>query len=156
MNSDFKDLLRIFAEEEVEYLVVGGYAVMHHAQPRYTKDMDLWIKPSVENAARVARAFNRFGLPLVEVTQEDFADEGLQHVVGIAPCQIDFLTSLPGTDGFDAAWQRKSTGVTDGVPVYFLGKADLIQARQYAGRPQDLADLDELRRAGEAGSGPNQ
>jgi hypothetical protein len=149
MNSDFKDLLRIFAEEKVEYLVVGGYAVIHHTQPRYTKDIDLWVKPSAENAARVARAFYRFGLPLVEVTQEDFASEGLQYVVGIPPCQIDFLTSLPGTDGFDAAWRGKATGTTGGIPVHFLGKTELLRTKQHAGRPQDLADLDELRRAGE-------
>ena len=74
MNSDFKDLLRIFAEEEVEYLIVGAYAVIHYTQPRYTKNNDLWIRPSVDNAAKVARAFHRFGLPLIEVTQEDFED----------------------------------------------------------------------------------
>jgi hypothetical protein len=74
MNSDFRDLLRILAEEEVEYLIVGGYAVIYYTQPRYTKDIALWIRPSVENAARIVKAFHRFGLPLVEVTQEDLAD----------------------------------------------------------------------------------
>ena len=149
MNSDFKDLLRIFAEEGVEYLVVGAYAVIHYSQPRYTKDIDLWIKPSMANAARVARAFYKFGLPLVEVTQEDFAEEGLQYVVGISPCQIDFLTSLPGLPDFDAAWAQCSSGISDGVPIHYLGKSDLITAKQTAGRKQDLADLDKLRRAGD-------
>jgi len=149
MNSDFKDLLRIFAEENVEYLVVGAYAVIHYSQPRYTKDIDLWIKPSAENAARVARAFFKFGLPLVEVTEKDFAHEGLQYVVGISPCQIDFLTSLPGMTDFSKAWAAHSTGYSDGIPIQFLAKSDLILAKQTAGRPQDLADLDELRRAGD-------
>jgi predicted nucleotidyltransferase len=148
MNSDFKDLLRIFDEEGVEYLVVGAYAVIHYTQPRYTKDIDLWIKPSRENAARVARAFYKFGLPLVEVTQEDFESEGLQYVVGVSPCQIDFLTSLPGTHSFESAWATRVTGMLDGIPIHFLGKSDLIAAKLTAGRPQDLADLDELRRAG--------
>lgn len=147
MNSDFKDLLRIFAETQVEYLVVGAYAVIHYTQPRYTKDIDLWIRPSVDNAARVARAFYQFGLPLVEVTQEDFAHEGLQYVIGVSPCQIDFLTSLPGTPSFEIAWETRSTGSVDGIPIHYLGKSDLITAKQTAGRPQDLADLDELRRA---------
>lgn len=146
MNSDFKDLLRIFAEEQVEYLVVGAYAVIHYTQPRYTKDIDLWIKPSKENAARVARAFYKFGLPLVEVTQEDFAHEGLQYVVGMSPCQIDFLTSLPGTPAFETAWESRSTGTNEGVPIHFLGKTELISAKQSAGRLQDLADIEELRR----------
>ena len=148
MNSDFKDLLRIFAEHGVEYMVVGAYAVIHYTQPRYTKDIDLWIKPSVKNAARVARAFYQFGLPLVEVTQEDFAHEGLQYVVGISPCQIDFLTSLPGLPDFDKAWEAAVIGTVNGIPIHYLGKSDLILAKQTAGRPQDLADLDELRRAG--------
>ena len=148
MNSDFKDLLRIFEEEAIEYLVVGAYAVIHYTQPRYTKDIDLWIKPSKENAARVARDFFKFGLPLVEVTQEDFESEGLQYVVGVSPCQIDFLTSLPGTHGFESAWAARVIGMMDGIPIHFLGKSDLITAKQTAGRPQDLADLDELRRAG--------
>lgn len=147
MNSDFKDLLRIFAEEQVEYLVVGGYAVIHYTQPRYTKDIYLWLKPSEENAARVARAFRKFGIPLIEVTQDDFAHEGLQYVIGVSPCQIDFLTSLPGIQDFSAAWQDRSTAISEGVPIHFLGKPQLLLAKQMAGRPQDMADLDEIRRA---------
>ncbi|MBK1828478.1 hypothetical protein [Haloferula rosea] len=148
MNSDFKDLLRIFAEEGVEYLTVGAYAVIHYTQPRYTKDIDLWIKPSVENAERVARAFHRFGLPLVEVTQQDFEQEGLQYAIGMPPCQIDFLTSLPGAPSFDEAWCRRSSAEEDNIPIHFLGKSDLVSAKKTAARPQDLADLDELERAG--------
>ncbi|GAA5483218.1 hypothetical protein [Haloferula sargassicola] len=147
MNSDFKDLLRIFAEEQVEYLVVGAYAVIHHTQPRYTKDIDLWIKPSEENSFRVARAFHRFGLPLIEVTREDFAGPGLQYVVGVSPCQIDFLTSLPGAGEFEDAWKHRSTGKAGTFPIHFLGKNELLQSKTLAGRPQDLADIDELLRA---------
>jgi hypothetical protein len=147
MNSDFKDLLRIFAEEEVEYLVVGAYAVIHYTQPRYTKDIDLWLKPSQENAARVARAFYKFGLHLVKVTQKDFENEGLQYVVGMPPCQIDFLTSLPGIPDFDAAWDSRSTAMNEGISIHFLGKTHLISAKKLANRPMDLADLDEIRRA---------
>jgi hypothetical protein len=147
MNSDFKDLLRIFAEEQVEYLVVGAYAVIHYTQPRYTKDIDLWIRPSKENAARVARAFYKFGVPLVEVTQDDFAHEGLQYLIGRSPCQIDFLTSLPGIPDFEAAWNERTTATSAGVPIHFLGKSHLVAAKQTAGRLQDLADLEEIRRA---------
>lgn len=89
MNSDFKDLLRIFDEEKVEYLVVGAYAVMHHSQPRYTKDIDLWIKPSVENAARVAKAFDRFDLPLVELDKT--SEMGSEKFVFIREIRNSFL-----------------------------------------------------------------
>jgi predicted nucleotidyltransferase len=149
MNSDFKDLLRIFAKHHVEYLIVGAYAVIHYTQPRYTKDIDLWLKPSKENAARVARAFYEFGLPLVEVTQEDFESEGLQYVVGVSPCQIDFLTSLPGFYDFNTAWISAEVASIEGIPVHYLGKSDLILAKRTAGRLQDLADIEELQRADE-------
>ena len=147
MNSDFRDLLRMFAEEQVEYLVVGAYAVIHYSQPRYTKDIDLWIKPSEENSFRVARAFHRFGLPLIEVSREDFTQPGLQYVIGVSPCQIDFLTSLPGVNDFETAWTNRATADSEGIPIQILGKTELISAKTIAGRPQDLADLDELRRA---------
>ncbi len=152
MNSDFKDLLRIFAEEGVEYLVVGAYAVIQYTQPRYTKDLDLWVKPSRENAKRIARAFNRFGLPLVEVTEQDFAEDGLQYAIGMPPSQIDFLTSLPGAD-FPSAWEARVEGMSDGLLIPFLGIPHLIAAKTLAGRPQDLADLDELRRVTSPGEG---
>ncbi len=144
MNSDFKDLLQIFSDEQVKYLVVGAYAVIHYTQPRYTKDIDIWIKPSVENAQRVAQAFKKFGIPLIEVSQSDFESEGLQYVIGVPPCQIDFLTSLPGPMDLSQAWENRSTQHSDGIEIQFLSKPDLITAKQIAGRPQDLADLDEL------------
>jgi len=146
MNSDFKDLLRTFAEEQVEYLIVGAYAVIHYTQPRYTKDIDIWIRPSMENAARVAKAFQKFGIPLIEVTQQDFELEGLQYVIGVSPCQIDFLTSLPGAPSFEAAWQNRSTGYEDGIPIEFLGKDELIATKRTASRMQDLADIEEIAR----------
>jgi len=147
MNSDFKDLLRIFEAEAVEYLIVGGYAVIHYTQPRYTKDLDIWLKPSPENSRRIARAFFEFGVPLVEVTREDFEKEGLQYLIGMPPSQIDFLTSLPCPFSFDEAWEHRETVVSEGVTLHFLGKQELITAKKIANRPQDLADLDEIRRA---------
>lgn len=146
MNSDFKDLLRIFEAEDVEYLIVGAYAVMHYTQPRYTKDLDIWLKPSTENSHRIAKAFYEFGAPLVEVTREDFEKEGLQYLIGMPPTQIDFLTSLPCPFTFDEAWEQKETRVVDNTTIHFLGKENLITAKKIANRPQDQADLDEIRR----------
>lgn len=146
MSSDFRDLLRIFVEEEVEFLVVGGYAVICHTQPRYIKELDIWVKPSLENARRVARALSRFGVPMIGVTEEDFAQQGLQYAIGSPPSQIAFLTSLPGVV-FESAWADHVDARRDGVMVPFLGIQQLIAAKSCAGRPQDLADIDELRRA---------
>ena len=145
-NPDFKELLQVFADQDVEYLVFGGYAVIHHAQPRSTKDPDLWVKPSAANARRVAKAFARFGIPLNEVTEEDLANPGLQYMVGVEPCAIDFLTSLPGVD-FDEAWARRVDDCSLGFMVHFVGLDDLMTAKRTAGRFTDLADLEELERA---------
>jgi hypothetical protein len=147
MNSDFKDLLRVFVEEDVRFLVVGGYAVIHYAQPRYTKDLDLWIEPTKDNARKLMRAFHRFGLPLVDLEESDFAVPGTQFSVGVAPCEVDLLTSLPGLE-FPSCWENREFSDQDGLAIPYLGKADLVTAKRIAGRPQDLADLEELIRAG--------
>lgn len=91
MNSDFRELLQSFARHNVKYLIVGGYAVIHYSQPRYTKDLDLWIEPSAENARAVVRAFAEFGIPLIDITEKDLATEGTQFVLGVAPVMLDFL-----------------------------------------------------------------
>jgi hypothetical protein len=146
MNSDFKDLLRFLNEEKVSYMIAGGYAVMHHSQPRYTKDLAIWIKPSLENADALMRVFQKFGIPMMGLTREDFATVGTQLNLGVEPNQIDLLTVIPGLD-FDQAWKGHVTTDAEGFPIHYLGKSDLIKAKQAAGRLQDLADLDELRRA---------
>ena len=151
MNQDFKELLQVFAELDVEYLIAGGYAVIFHTQPRYTKDLDLWIKPSSENAKRLQRAFFKFGLPMVEVTVDDFAQEGIQFSVGVEPCCLDFLTTIPGL-AFDDAWNNRVTESSLGFPVHYVGMNDMKNAKKAAGRLVDLADLEELERAEKANS----
>jgi hypothetical protein len=147
MNSDFKDLLRLFAKHEVRYLVVGGYAAMHYSQPRFTKDLDLWLEPTKDNASRVMRAFAEFGMPLIDVTPEDFARSSFQYMIGRAPVLFDFLTSLPGLR-FSSNWGKRVIDDSEGFPIHYLSRAALIKAKKQAGRPQDIADLDEIRRAG--------
>jgi hypothetical protein len=149
MNSDFKDLLRSLNAFEVRYLVAGGYAVIHHSQPRYTKDLDVWLEPTAENAVKLMKAFRDFGIPLVGVNEADFAEAGTQFSLGVPPCEIDFLTTIPGLD-FALAWQNRVTSQEDGFPILYLGVEDLITAKKTAGRAQDLADLEELRRVKDA------
>jgi hypothetical protein len=148
MNSDFRDLLRILGECDVRYLVAGGYAVIHHSQPRYTKDIDIWLEATPENARKLMRAFLVFGIPMHGVALEDFSTPGTQFNLGVAPCEIDFLTTIPGLE-FSSAWKNKVTSIENDFPIHYLGKSDLITAKQTAGRLQDLADIEELRRAGE-------
>lgn len=146
MNSDFKDLLRLLHEEKVEYMIAGGYAVMYHSQPRYTKDLDIWIKPSQENARKLMRVFAKFGISLMGLSEEDFATSGTQLNLGVEPNQIDLLTIIPGLK-FDEAWKTHVSTDAEGFPIYYLGKEALITAKKTAGRLQDLADIEEIGRA---------
>lgn len=145
MNQDFRDMLRLLEEHGVDYLVVGGYAVIRYTQPRFTKDLDIWIRPSRENAAKTAKALRAFGVPLIEVTEEDFAEGGLQFMIGIYPNAIDFLTSIKGLD-FEETWRSKRTFETSSGNVHYLAPTDLITAKRAVGRTQDLADIEEILR----------
>lgn len=144
MNSDFRDLLQQCAGDEVRYLVIGGYAVIHHSEPRFTRDLDIWLEPTEQNAVRAARALRKFGIPLIEVTQADLAVPGTQLMVGMPPCAIDLLTSCPPMV-FAECWENRATVVDRGLTIQFMGKADLMIAKEATGRPQDLADLAKLR-----------
>lgn len=150
MNSDFKELLQSFAKHKVKYLIVGGYAVIHYSQPRYTKDLDLWLEPSRENAGAVAKAFAEFGIPLIEITESDLATEGTQFVLGVAPVMLDFLTSVPPL-AFADCWKRRKR-VKSGPDTHcYLALDDLCIAKKHAARIQDLADLQELARSKKKG-----
>lgn len=144
MNSDFKDLLKLFAGAGVRYLVVGGYAVSEHTEPRYTKDLDLWVDNSVENAERVVGALREFGAPLRDATVHDFTVPTTVYQIGLPPSRIDILMGLDGLY-FGECWQRRSSSSIGKIPVNYISIADLIVNKELAGRPQDLIDAQNLR-----------
>ncbi|MEZ4301209.1 MAG: DUF6036 family nucleotidyltransferase [Polyangiaceae bacterium] len=146
MNPDFRDLFAALSARAAEFLVVGGHAVMLYTQPRYTKDLDVWVRPTLENAERVHRALSDFGAPLTNVTVEDFATPGTIFQIGIAPNRVDVLTTLEGLD-FEHAWQARTSSTYGGVPIGVLAAEDLITNKQAVARPQDLIDVAALRRA---------
>ncbi|MDA0813941.1 MAG: hypothetical protein O3C21_16320 [Verrucomicrobia bacterium] len=151
MNSDFCELLRALCEREVKFLVVGGYAVIHYAQPRFTKDLDIWLEPTAENARRFVRGLADFGVPLLDVDEADFATPGTQYVIGRPPVQLDFLTALPGLE-FSECWPAREESLIDDLRIPYIGRADLLRAKRAAGRRQDLADIEEIE-LGDAASG---
>jgi len=157
MNRDFKELLAILNAEQVKYLVVGGYAVSLHAQPRATKDLDILIKPDLDNAAALFRALTEFGAPLEGLQPRDFAEPGSFFRMGTPPVMVDILPEISGVE-FDDAWSRRVVETIDaktGLQAIFISAADLIAAKQAAGRPQDLADVAALRKGqGTAMPGP--
>jgi hypothetical protein len=149
MYQDYKDLLSAFHAHGVRYLIVGGYAVIFHAQPRFTKDIDVFIKADPTNAQTVYAALSEFGAPLQNIRPEEFADRGSFFRFGRDPRGFDILPDLPGVD-FDAAWERRVEGVIDtesGFKAYFISRDDLIAAKLASGRPQDLADVSALQKA---------
>ena len=148
MNSDFKDLLRIFVDEQGRFLVVGGYAVIHYAQPRYTKDLDLWISTDSQNASAVYLALQQFGAPLNGLAQSDFSEDGFFYQMGVPPVRVDILMGIPGVQ-FSKAWERRETVWFDDLPVFFISRQDLITAKRSSGRPQDLIDADLLSQSTE-------
>ena len=143
MNSDFSDLLQALNDEQVEYLVVGGYAVGMHTEPRYTKDIDIWISNDLGNAERVFRALSNFGAPLKDVTVGDFTDPELFFQVGIEPARIDILMGIEGLN-FQDCWKRKVIDLLENVKTNFISIDDLILNKRNVGRPQDLIDADNL------------
>jgi hypothetical protein len=144
VNSDFSDLLRALNDAKVEYLIVGGYAVGKHTEPRYTKDIGVWINNSRNNAERVFRALREFGAPLGDVSVEDFTVPDLVYQIGLEPSRVDILMGLEAMD-FDACWTRRVSAVLDDLTLNFISVADLIENKERTGRPQDLIDAQNLR-----------
>jgi hypothetical protein len=149
MTKDFKDLLRAFNANAVKYLIIGAHAFGVHAQPRATKDLDLFIRSDRENAKAVYRALAEFGAPLEGMSPADFAD-GTSFQIGQPPDRIDVLQRIDGLT-FDEAWPNRVEGMIDGdVPASVISREDLIKNKLASGREQDLLDVKTLRKAEQA------
>ena len=143
VNSDFTDLLNLFKKYNVKYLVIGGYALIQYSEPRFTKDLDLWISVEKKNAIAVFNALKSFGAPLLDLTAADFSEEGYFYQMGMPPVRVDILMGIPGID-FNSAWVNRNEVDFDGLLVPFISKHDLILTKIASGRPQDLLDVDSL------------
>lgn len=142
-NQDFKEFIESLNGNGVRYLVVGGYAVALHGYPRYTKDLDLWIDRTPENAVCLVGALATFGFGSVGLTGEDFL--GVDQIIqlGYPPSRIDLITDLPGVD-FSTCYDQKVQVMMDGVQVNFIDAENLKRNKKASGRHQDLADLEHL------------
>lgn len=143
LNPDFRDMLSALSDEQAEFLVVGAYAVAVHGVPRATADLDLWVRPSAANAARVWQALARFGAPMSSLGLEDLQAAGVVVQIGVAPRRIDLLTSIDGVE-FDDAWANRRDVEVEGLRVPVIGRRHLITNKRAVGRPQDLADVARL------------
>jgi len=143
LNQDFKEFIKSLNDNAVRYLVVGGYAVALHGYPRYTKDIDIWVEMTSENAARVIKATNQFGFGSLDLNAADFIVPDQIIQLGYPPRRIDILTTLPGVEFSDCYILRVIIPM-EGVPVNFIDLDNLKKNKKASGRHQDLADLEAL------------
>jgi hypothetical protein len=142
-QKDFKELLELFNEHKVEYIIVGAYALAYHGVPRFTGDIDIYVHPTVENAQEILSALNDFGFGSLNLTIDDFANPKSVVQLGVPPVRIDIIASITGVD-WEQADKGKIRGSYGSVPAYFLGKEQLIANKRAVGRKKDLADMEAL------------
>ena len=143
LPGDFKEFLKLLNDREVEYLLVGGYAVGYHGYPRTTADMDVWVAISTENAEKLVSVFIEFGMLSDEVDTSLFMTLGNIVRMGMAPIRIEVLNDIDGVE-FQACFVRSSTVEMDGIEVNLISLADLRANKLASGRHKDLDDLEHL------------
>jgi hypothetical protein len=146
MNQDFKDMFKILNEHRAKYLIVGAYAVTYHAEPRYTKDLDIWVEPTLENAKKIWQALTVFNAPLDGVHVEDFCNKDLVYQIGVEPNRIDVMMDVPGVE-FTEAWANRVESSYCGEKVNIIAINDLIVSKRTANRDQDKIDVRNLEKA---------
>jgi predicted nucleotidyltransferase len=145
VEKDYEEFLKLLNRHRIQYCIVGAYAVAFHARPRYTKDIDILIEVSKDNACKMIQALDEFGFGDLELTEEDFLKEGLIIQLGYEPVRIDLLTTISGCT-FKEIWDHKKFGDYGDEKVIFIGKEELIKSKKAAGRKQDEADLELLQK----------
>jgi len=144
LHRDLREFVELLNLHRVEYLVVGAHAVAFYGHPRFTGDIDFWVRPEIGNAARVIKVLHAFGFDQLGLAVKDFVELGRIVQLGQPPNRIDLLTSISGVN-FDSAWRSREEGVLDGLPASFLGWDSLIQNKLASGRPKDVADVAQLK-----------
>lgn len=145
LNPNFRDMLFALSDANADFLIVGAYAVSVHAVPRATGDIDIWIRSTAENAAKVWKALLVFRAPLTEWNVKDLEEPNLVFQIGIAPQRIDLLTSIDGVE-FEDAWQNRIYVDFEGKRMPVIGHVDLLKNKRATGRPKDLVDIQILER----------
>ena len=140
---DFREFLKLLRSSSVEYLLVGGYAVGIHGYVRSTNDLDIWVKVSPENAARIDRALREFGFATPSLSPDLFLTPNNVVRIGVPPIRLEILTSISGVE-FDACYSEREMVDIDDLPVPVISLARLRENKQAAGRAKDLADLENL------------
>ena len=143
IQQDFKELLELFNDRKVDYIIVGAFALAFHGVPRFTGDLDIYVKPDGGNAEKILAALRDFGFESLDIKTEDLTSDDKVLQLGYPPVRIDLITSISGVD-----WSEASSGIEigefNGLKAVFLGRKELIQNKRATGRKKDLADLEAL------------
>jgi hypothetical protein len=140
LSNDLREFIRLLAREGVEYLIVGAWSLAFHGRPRYTGDLDLFVRRDAANADRLMRVLEAFGFGSVGLTRDDFLKEDFVIQLGVEPNRLDILTGISGVT-FAEAWSARVAGTLQGLPAWFISRDLLIRNKQATGRDQDLADI---------------
>lgn len=146
MNRDFAEILGALCDQRAEFLLVGAYAMAAHGVVRATGDIDIWVRPTPENAERVWAALEAFGAPIFNLGKGDLCTPGIVFQMGLPPRRIDLLTSISGVE-FGEAWTGRLEMTIEGRTIPVLGRTDLIQNKRCTGRPKDIGDAEQLEKA---------
>jgi hypothetical protein len=145
LNEDYKEILQIFIDNKIEFLVVGAYALGVYGWPRATGDIDLWVMASPQNSRNVYNSLAQFGAPTEQINEKTFCEQGIVFQIGVAPRRIDVITKIDGVD-FQQAWATRQEFIIDGLKVPFISKQDLIKNKESTGREKDMLDAKQLRK----------
>jgi hypothetical protein len=140
---DFVELFRCLNAHNVEYLIVGGYAVAFHGYPRFTGDLDLFVNPDEKNADKVLQALEEFGFAELGLVSEDFRTPDRLVSLGYPPERVDIVSAIDGVT-WNEAWAARFPGSFGGVEVFFIGRSELVRNKRASGRSQDRVDADAL------------
>ncbi len=143
IQKDFRDLLVLLNKNDVAFMIVGGYALAFHGAPRFTGDIDIYVRPDRDNAIRILAALNEFGFGSLGLTSEDFQSPNKVTQLGVPPIRIDLITSITGVT-WEEAEDNKCAGNYGDVPVFFIGKDQFIANKMATGRKKDLADIEAI------------
>ena len=145
LEPDFKEMLSALCSAGADFLLIGGHALGFHGLPRYTHDIDFWVRPTAENAQRVWKAMEAFGAPMFMFEPSDLTKPDMVLQIGVAPLRIDIITSIVGVD-FETAWKNRVTVKHEGIEVPVIGIDELIQNKLASGREEDKLDAKKLEK----------
>lgn len=145
VEKDFEDILGLLNKHKVKYCIIGAFAVGFYAKPRYTKDIDILVEPSLKNGKKIINTLDEYGFNFPNLTEKDFSRKGTIVQLGYEPLRVDLITSIKGLE-FDEVWKNRKVGEYGRHRVYFIGLRELIKNKKMLTRPLDRIDLEILQR----------